>query len=97
MIYSVGTYQCTVGNIIFHLYSKIAGSNPTLEYLITVQHLLNVHNGICTRFQMACKKGQFVVVEQMVNDQFKNFSINLNVPHVNGMTSFDLALSLVIR
>ena len=46
---------------------------------------------------MACKKGQFVVVEQMVNDQFKNFSINLNVPHVNGMTSFDLALSLVIR
>ena len=25
---------------------------------------------------MACKEGQFDVVEQMVNDQFKTFSIN---------------------
>ena len=46
---------------------------------------------------MACKEGQFVVVEQMVNDQFKTFSINLNAQHVNGMTPFDLALSTVIR
>ena len=27
----------------------------------------------------------------MVNTQFKTFSINLNVPYVNGMTDFDLA------
>ena len=41
---------------------------------------------------MACKEGQFDVV-----DQFKTFSINLNDQHVNGMTPFDLALSTVIR
>ena len=41
---------------------------------------------------MACKKGQFDVVEQ-----FKTFSINLNAQHVNGMTPFHLALSTVIR
>ena len=46
---------------------------------------------------MACKEGQFDVVELMVNDQFKTFSINLNAQHVNGMTPFDLALSTVIR
>ena len=46
---------------------------------------------------MACKEGQFNVVELMVNDQFKTFSINLNAQHVNGMTPFDLALSTVIR
>ena len=34
---------------------------------------------------MACKEEQFDVV-----DQFKTFSINLNVQHVNGMTPFDL-------
>ena len=39
---------------------------------------------------MACKEGQFDVVELMMNDQFKTFSINLNVQHVNGMTQFDL-------
>ena len=27
---------------------------------------------------MACKKGQFDVVELMINDQLKTFSINLN-------------------
>ena len=41
---------------------------------------------------MACKEGQFDVVEL-----FKTFSINLNAQHVNGMTPFDLALSTVIR
>ena len=41
---------------------------------------------------MACNKGQFDVVELMVNDQFKTFSINLNAQHVNGMTPFDLAV-----
>ena len=46
---------------------------------------------------MACKEGQFDVVELMVNDQFKTFRINLNAQHVNEMTPFDLALSTVIR
>ena len=41
---------------------------------------------------MACKEGQFDVVELMVNDQFKTFSINLNAQHVNGMTLFWLYL-----
>ena len=45
---------------------------------------------------MACKEGQFNVVELMVNDQFKTFSINLNARHVNGMTPFDLALSSTV-
>ena len=39
---------------------------------------------------MACKEGQFDVVELMLNNQFKAFSINLNTRHVNGMTPFDL-------
>ena len=40
---------------------------------------------------MACKEGQFYVVELMVKNQFKTFSINLNAQHVNGigMTPFD--------
>ena len=42
---------------------------------------------------MACKEGQFDVVELMVND-FKTFSINLNAQHVNGMTPFDLAVHM---
>ena len=46
---------------------------------------------------MACKEGQFDVVELMVNDQIKTFSINLNAQHVNGMTPFDLALGTVIK
>ena len=59
---------------------------------------------------MACKEGQFDVVELMVQDfqyqfecstcewndpfGFKTFSINLNVQNVNGMTPFDLALKV---
>ena len=39
---------------------------------------------------MACKEGQFDVVELIVNDQFKTFSINLNAQHLNGLTPFDL-------
>ena len=46
---------------------------------------------------MACKKGQFDVVELMVNEQFKTFSINLNAQHISGMTLIDLASSTVIR
>ena len=37
---------------------------------------------------MACKEGQFDVVELMVNDKFKTFSINLNAQRVNGITPF---------
>ena len=47
-----------------------------------------------TRFNVTCKEGQFNVVELMVNDRFKTFSINLNVQHVNGMTPFDLAVHM---
>ena len=39
---------------------------------------------------MACKEGQFDVVELMENDQFKTLSIDLNAQHVNGMTPSDL-------
>ena len=46
---------------------------------------------------MACKEGQFDVVELMVNNQYKTFSMNLNGQQMNGMTPFDLALSTVIR
>ena len=35
---------------------------------------------------MACKEGQFYVV-----DQLKTLSINLNAQHVNGMTRFHIA------
>ena len=38
---------------------------------------------------MAYKEGQFDVVELMVNNQFRAFSINLNTQHVNGMTPFE--------
>ena len=60
----------------------------TLEYLITVQILK--HTYWKTQFHMACKEGQFDVVEL-----FKTFSINLNAQHVNGMTPFDLAVHIV--
>ena len=44
---------------------------------------------------MACKEGQFDVVELMVNDQFKTFiSIKLNAQHMNGITPFDLAVHM---
>ena len=43
---------------------------------------------------MACKEGQIDVVELMVNDKFKTFSINLNAQHVNGMTPLDLAVDM---
>ena len=43
---------------------------------------------------MACKGGKFDVVKQMVNDQFKTFSINLNARHVNEMTPFDLTVHM---
>ena len=43
---------------------------------------------------MACKEGQFDVVELKVNDQFKTFGINLNAQHVNGRTPFELAVHM---
>ena len=41
-----------------------------------------------TPFHMAGKKGQFDVVEIMVNNKLKAFGIDLNAQHVNGMTHF---------
>ena len=49
-----------------------------------------------TRFNVTCKEGKFNVVELMVDDQFKTFSINLNAQHVNGMTPFDLAVHMYV-
>ena len=43
---------------------------------------------------MACKEGQFDVVELMVNDQFKTFGINLNAQHVNGRTLLNLTIHI---
>ena len=43
---------------------------------------------------MACKEGQFDVVELMVKPILKTFSINLNAQHMNGMTPFDLVNSV---
>ena len=37
---------------------------------------------------MPCKKGQFGVVEPMVNNQLNVFGINLNAQPVNEMTHF---------
>ena len=55
---------------------------PTLKYLITVQHQLNMH--------IAGQEGQLGVVKLMVNNQFEAFSIKLNAQHVNGMTPFNM-------
>ena len=44
---------------------------------------------------MSCKEGQFDVVEQMVNNQFKPFSINSNAQDVNEMTQFELNVRLL--
>ena len=46
-----------------------------------------------TPFQVTCKERQFDVVEVMVHNQSKTFSINLNAQNVNGMTPFDLAFN----
>ena len=54
----------------------------------------NNRTSFTTRFHMACKEGQFDVVELMLKDQFKTFSINLNAQHVNGMTPFDLVVHM---
>ena len=63
-----------------------------LEYLITVQHLLNVHNGTPDFIRLA-KKDNLTLL-----NQFKTFGIILNAHHVNGMTPFDLAyICTVIR
>ena len=42
---------------------------------------------------MACKEGQFDVVELMVNNK-NGFGINLNVQHANGMTPFNLTVNV---
>ena len=72
--------------VIFMYYSRVS-NNRTASIKRTL-----------TPFHIACKEGQFDVVELMVNDQFKTFSINLNAQHVNGITPFGLAfICLVIR
>ena len=43
---------------------------------------------------MACKEGQFDVVELIVNDQVKTFSIYLIAQYVNVMTPFDLTVHM---
>ena len=53
---------------------------PTLKYLITVPHQLNMH--------IAGQEGQLDVVKLMVNNP--PFSIKLNAQHVNGMTPFNM-------
>ena len=61
----------------------------TLEYLITVQHPLNVHNGKLDFIWLAKKDNLMLLNQWYLNEQFKPFSINLNAQHVNGMTPFD--------
>ena len=46
---------------------------------------------------MPCKKGQFGVVEPMVNNQLNVFGINLNAQPVNGMTYYDLVVKVIRR
>ena len=41
---------------------------------------------------MACKEGQFDIVELIVNNQLKTIGINLNAQHFNGITLFDFAV-----
>ena len=71
---------------------KKALLTATVEYLISVQHLLNVHNGKLDFIRLA-KKDNLM----LLNFKFKTFSINLNAQQVNGMTPFDLTVCTVIR
>ena len=41
---------------------------------------------------MACKEDNYLM---LLNFKFKTFSINLNAQHVNGMTPFDLAFTVI--
>ena len=65
-----------------------------LEYLITVEHLQNMHNGKLPfiRFEKM-KKDNFML---SINYQCKAFSINLNTQHMNGKTP-RIAFSTFIR
>ena len=45
-----------------------------------------------TPFHVACKEGQFDVVELMQNNKFKAFSINLNAHYVIGTTHYNVAI-----
>ena len=60
--------------------------NKKLKCDVLCDFQSNNHTQWKTPFYMACKEGQFDVVELMGNDQINVFSINLNVQHVNGMT-----------
>ena len=48
------------------------------EYLLSSLGILSNRTVTITPFYMACKKGQFNVIEQKVTNKFKAFSINLN-------------------
>ena len=41
---------------------------------------------------MDCKEGLFDIVEQMVTNHLKDFSINSNAKYVYGMTHFNLTI-----
>ena len=62
---------------------------PTLEYLITVQHLLNVYNGKFDFIWLA-KKDNLKLLNLWRITNFKAFGINVNAQHVNGMTPLRL-------
>ena len=62
-------------------------------YLITIQNLFNAYNEKWKKkpsCHIACKDGQFDVVELMMNNQFNLNIWMLNNQHDNGMTPFDL-------
>ena len=82
-----------------HIYDQLIENASIQDLKIVISFIkkretqdLNIFVGN-TPFHVACKEGQFDVVELMVNNQSKTFSINLNAQNVNGMTPFDLAFN----
>ena len=69
-------------------FDRITTSKKTFYF----RYLIDVHTGK-TPFQIACKEGQFDVVELMVKNK-NGFGINLNVQHANGMTPFNLTVNV---
>ena len=64
------------------------GTSQKPRKLGTLRCLINVQNK--TTFHMAAKKDNFMLLNLMVNDKLKDFSININTQHVNEMTHFDM-------
>ena len=67
--------------------------NIELGLLVNLAFLMNSEI-FETLLLCTVKGGQFYIVYQMVNKQFKAFSINLKAQHVNGLTYFDFCCSL---